>query len=95
MLLVQHRVSKRLRTPRAPSALEAAESAMLEHAQLLGFLISFTLTAIVGHTLGVGSTYLLGLGVSSVLVTVIFNDYILRPGKRQVHLASYLLGMVS
>ncbi|KAM0793486.1 hypothetical protein ACM66B_000927 [Microbotryomycetes sp. NB124-2] len=93
VLLVQRRVSKRLRTPRATPTLEAVESAMLEHAQLLGFLISFTCTAVLGHSLGVGSTYLLGLGVTSVLVTIIVNDYVLRPGKGQVHLAAYLVGM--
>ncbi|KAK4055194.1 hypothetical protein OIV83_000474 [Microbotryomycetes sp. JL201] len=69
VLLVQRRVAKRLRTPRASYAVEVAD-------------------------VGIGSTYLLGLGVVSILTTIIFNDYILRPGKGSVHLASYLVGMI-
>ncbi|KAK4057683.1 hypothetical protein OIO90_001331 [Microbotryomycetes sp. JL221] len=92
VLLLQRRVARRLRTPRAGPALEAFESAMLEHAQLIGFLISFTSTALLAHSLGVGSAYLLGLGVVSVLTTIIINDYVLCRGQRRVHLASYIIG---
>lgn len=49
---------------------------------------------IVGHSLGIGSSYLFALGSIAALSALIVNDYILKRGSRSVHLAAYFVGQV-
>lgn len=92
-MMLQRYMSRRLRTQGASKALQAAESAVLEHAQFVGFVAYFTLTACAGHTAGIGSSYLNGLASASAIVTLVLNDYVLRA--KGVHLASYMIMSVS
>ncbi|GAA5932298.1 hypothetical protein JCM1841_005187 [Sporobolomyces salmonicolor] len=85
-------VSNRVRSPVATVAQDAAESALLEHAVLVGLLIYYTAIMMIGHTLGIGSTYLCAIGCVATLVALVLNDYVLKRGEKGVHLATYVVG---
>lgn len=91
VLLFQGSLSSVIRTTLADPLIELAESSLLEHATLIGQLVYYTTLLLVGHALGVGSSYLLAIQVVALLAALIINDYILKPRGRSVHLATYVV----
>lgn len=94
-VLVQRTLSNFVRTPYAPPSLAVEESAMLEHATLMGQAVFYSTVTLVGHSFGVGSSYLSALSATAALVAVLVNDYILKRDSRTLHLATYVIGQVS
>lgn len=92
--LVSNRVRSRLPT----LSLDATESSLLEHASLVGLVVYYTSMLVLGHALGVGSSYLFAIGSVSALSALVVNDYVIYPGRKegekQVHLAAYVVGQV-
>lgn len=74
---------------------EAVESSTLEHASLLGQLVYYTSMMMLGHTLGIGSSYLFAIGVVALVSAIGVNDYVLCRGERRVHLSTYVILQVS
>ncbi|GAA6002746.1 hypothetical protein JCM10207_007655 [Rhodosporidiobolus poonsookiae] len=87
-------LSNRIRSPLATLAQDTFESSLLEHAALVGHVVYFTGSLLAGHALGVGSSYLFGVGALSTLFALVVNDYVLNRGRenKQVHLAAYVIG---
>lgn len=85
-------VANRVRSPIATIPQDAAESALLEHASLVGQTIYNTAVTLFAHSLGVGSAYLFATSAVSNLVALIVNDYILRRKSRGLHLMTYVIG---
>ncbi|GAA5912605.1 hypothetical protein JCM8208_004787 [Rhodotorula glutinis] len=85
-------VSNRVRSPIATVAQDAAESSLLEHATLVGLVIFNSGITLVGHALGVGSSYLYAIGSVSGLAALLVNDYILCNKSRGLHLVTYVIG---
>lgn len=95
-------VSNRLRSRLATVAQDRSESSLLEHASLVGLVVYYTVCMLVGHGVGIGSSYLFAIGSVGSLLALCFNDYIVERGARaphdgrdkSVHLASYIVGQV-
>ncbi|GAA5923073.1 uncharacterized protein JCM15063_003520 [Sporobolomyces koalae] len=92
-------VSNRLRSRLATVAQDRAESSLLEHSSLVGLVVYYTVFMLLGHALGVGSSYLFAIGSVGSLLALCFNDYVLAPQReadsgRSVHLATYMVGQV-
>lgn len=87
-------VANRVRSPIATIAQDAAESALLEHASLVGQTIYNTGLTLFAHSLGVGSAYLFATSALSNLLALIANDYFLRRDPRGLHLFTYVIGEV-
>ena len=85
-------VANRVRSPIATIPQDAAESALLEHASLVGQTIYNTAVTLLAHSLGVGSAYLFATSAVSNLLALIVNDYILRRKSRGLHLMTYVIG---
>ncbi|GEM06060.1 endoplasmic reticulum metallopeptidase [Rhodotorula toruloides] len=85
-------VSNRIRQPIARVAQDAADSALIEHASLVSQVVYNTAVTLIGHALGVGSSYLIALGAASSLLALIVNDYVLRRHSTGLHLATYVIG---
>ncbi|GAA6059342.1 hypothetical protein JCM10212_003240 [Sporobolomyces blumeae] len=89
-------VSNRLRSPIATVAQDESESALLEHSGLVGLVMYYTAILLVGHALGVGSSYLFAIGASGSLLALVLNDYALRRAAPEddkgLHLATYVVG---
>lgn len=94
-LLVQKLISKFVRTPNASPALLAEESYLLEHATLIGQLVHYSAALLIGHAFKIASSYLFALSVITALAAVLLNDYVLSRGKRQIHLAAYMVGQIA
>ncbi|KAJ8297177.1 putative endoplasmic reticulum metallopeptidase 1 [Rhodotorula toruloides] len=85
-------VSNRIRQPVATVAQDAADSALIEHASLVSQVVYNTAVTLIGHALGVGSSYLIALGAASSLLALVINDYVLRRHSTGLHLATYVIG---
>lgn len=90
VLLFQRLLSSTLRV--TPSS--------LEHATLIGQLIYYTTLLLIGHSFGIGSSYLFALAVFTSILAIVVNDYVLSPRKkngeeRKVHLATYVVLQIS
>ncbi|BGP44460.1 hypothetical protein JCM10450v2_000274 [Rhodotorula kratochvilovae] len=85
-------VSNRIRSPIATIAQDDAESSLLEHASLVGIVVFDTALTLIGHTLGVGSSYLYAIGATSSLGALLVNDYVLRSKSKSLHLLTYIVG---
>jgi hypothetical protein len=70
---------------------EVVESSAVEHASLVGQLIHYTATMMLGHTLGIGSSYLFAIGVVALVSAIGLNDYVLCRRERRIHLATYVI----
>lgn len=86
--------SNRIRSPIATLAQDRAESALLEHASLVGLVVFNSGFTLVGHALGVGSSYLYAIGSVSGLAALLLNDYVLHTKNKGLHLATYVVGQV-
>jgi len=87
-------VSNRIRSPIASIAQDAAESSLLEHATLVGLVVFNSGITLVGHALGIGSSYLYAIGSVSGLMALLLNDYVLRNKSKGLHLVTYIVGQV-
>ncbi|GAA6040391.1 hypothetical protein JCM8097_007592 [Rhodosporidiobolus ruineniae] len=88
-------LSNGLRSRLPTVAQDAAESSLLEHASLVGLLVYYTVVLLVGHSLGVGSSYLFAIGAVSTLAALVVNDYVFerdQKERKKVHLATYVIG---
>ncbi|BGP28517.1 hypothetical protein JCM10296v2_000252 [Rhodotorula toruloides] len=85
-------VSNRIRQPIATVAQDAADSALIEHASLVSQVVYNTAVTLIGHALGVGSSYLIALCAASSLLALVINDYVLRRHSIGLHLATYVIG---
>ncbi|KAK4701094.1 hypothetical protein P7C70_g5142, partial [Phenoliferia sp. Uapishka_3] len=94
-ILAQRIISNFVRTAYASPEVDKAESALLEHAALVGQTIHYSALTVLGHACGLGSSYLFVLSGGSALITLVVNDYVLKRGKRGVSLGAYFLGQLS
>ncbi|KAL8286292.1 hypothetical protein RQP46_004780 [Phenoliferia psychrophenolica] len=94
-ILSQRVISNFVRTPFASAQLEEAESALLEHANLVGMVVHCSAATLIGHASGLGSSYLFALSGGAALLTLVVNDYLLKRGERSVHLGAYFVGQLS
>ncbi|KAM0755633.1 hypothetical protein T439DRAFT_320338 [Meredithblackwellia eburnea MCA 4105] len=93
--LTQRTISNLYRTPFATPAQELQESSLLEHAALVGQVVHYALLTLLGHSVGLGSSYLFGVCSLQSIVALLLNDYVLSPGQRRVHLLTYFFGQAS
>jgi hypothetical protein len=94
--LAQRVIAGFVRTPNTSPLLEAQESSLLEHATLVGQVVYYSILLLVGHSLGIASSYLFALLAVATLSALLFNDYALqRGGSRTIHLAAYFVGQIS
>jgi len=91
-------VSNRLRSPLTTVTQDIAESSLLEHSSLVGLNIYYTTFMLLGHALGVGSSYLFAIGSIGSLAALCVNDYLLQRHQpiheKGLNLVSYLVGQV-
>jgi len=91
-------VSNRLRSPLTTVTQDIAESSLLEHSSLVGLNIYYTTFMLLGHALGVGSSYLFAIGSIGSLAALCINDYLLQRHQpvheKGLSLVSYLVGQV-
>ncbi|GAA5994045.1 hypothetical protein JCM5350_000059 [Sporobolomyces pararoseus] len=97
-------VSNRIRSPLTTVVQDRSESSLLEHAALVGLVIYYTTFMLIGHSVGIGSSYLFAIGSIGSLLALCFNDYLLQRPKQEeggvrsrtvsINLLSYLVGQV-
>ncbi|GAA5957518.1 hypothetical protein JCM3765_001166 [Sporobolomyces pararoseus] len=101
-------ISNRLRSPLTTLVQDRSESSLLEHSSLVGLLIYYTTFMLLGHSVGIGSSYLFAIGSIGSLLALCFNDYVLvrqpQPQHQQragaasrsvsINLMTYLVGQI-
>ncbi len=97
IILVQKAIAKAVRTKGASPAQARIESGLLEHATLVGQVIYYSAMTLIGHSAGIGSSYLFATSAFASLTALVVNDYILKRSSpaRELHLATYAIGQVS
>lgn len=94
-LWVQFLFSKYIRKA---SLLASAQEHVLAHATLCGLIGFYGFLSILGAFFNVGAAYLPALGVGSLLLALVVNDFVFAPftGRHgHLHLPSYVVGLVS